>query len=207
MVSRKEREREFKKQLIAEAAFQLFKENSFEAVTVQDIATAAEIGKGTLYQFFNNKDEILTYILAENMERLNQSIAEQCAPEENILQALDVYLTLQYRYHNQYGPLLMSLYRRRLVDAVSSEDFAVLLQKRQQKIEQVAAIIQRGIETGLLMEMDSYKMAGLLNNIIRGFCLGNLEEKPESNEESRDLALIKVILSKGILCNQGGNSI
>lgn len=206
MITRKERERDFKKQLIAEAAFRLFTETSFEAVTVQDIATAAEFGKGTIYQFFENKDEILAYILAQNLDRLNLNIAEQCNQEDDVLTALNAYLILQYRSHSNYGPLLMSLYRRRLEGAIKSEVFEDLLLKRQHKIEQVAGMIERGIQAGILMEVDRYKMAVLLNNIVRGFCLGNLEEKREANEESRDLELIKAVLANGILTSKGGHT-
>ncbi len=207
MLNRKERERDFRKQLIAEAAFRLFTETSFEGVTVQDIATAAEIGKGTIYQYFDNKDDILIYILSENLDRLNQNIEEQCSQEADVVKALNAYLTLQYRSHSSYGPLLMSLYRRRLEGAIKSEVFEDLLLKRQRKIEQVAGMIERGIQAGILMEVDKYKMAVLLNNIVRGYCLGNLEEKREANEESRDLELIKAVLTEGILTSKGGHTL
>lgn len=205
MLNRKERERDFKKQLIAEAAFRLFKDTSFEAVTVQDIATTAEMGKGTIYQYFDNKDEILTYILSENLDRLNQNITAQCSQEGDVLKALSCYLTLQYKSHSNYGPLFMSLYRRRFEGAIKTEVFEELLLKRQAKIEQVVGIIERGIQADIIMEVDSHKMAVLLNNIVRGFCFGNLEQKREDNDESRDLELIKAVLAKGVLTSKGGD--
>ncbi len=205
MATCKEREREFKKHLIAEAAFQLFKNSSFEAVTVQDIASAAECGKGTIYQFFINKDEILFHIIAENLDRLNQTIEVQCSHEEDVLTALANYLSLQYSSHNNYGPLLMSLYRRRIEEAANVEDYyAELLLKRDRKIQLVADLIKRGIQEGIIMEVDSFKMALVLNNIIRGFCLGNLEKKQADTDESADLELIKEILVRGILTVKGG---
>lgn len=200
MATCKEREREFKKHLIAEAAFHLFKNSSFESVTVQDIASAAECGKGTIYQFFINKDEILFYILAGNLDQLNQKIEDQCNTEANVLTALFTYLHLQYTSHNDYGPLLMSLYRRRVEEAASVDGYyAELLLKRDKKIQLVANLIKRGIHEGVIMEIDSHKMALVLNNIIRGFCLGNLENNLADTDEKADLTLIKEILVKGIL--------
>lgn len=205
MATLKEREREFKKQFIAETACQLFKDRSFEAVTVQDIASAAECGKGTIYQFFTNKDEILYYIITINQRLLNKHIEEQCCDEDDILQALSNYLSLQYSFHHHYGSLLMSMYRRRLEDAVNIEGYYVeLFKKRDRKIQLVSALIQRGINQGVIMEVDSHKMALILNNIVRGFWLGNLELDKADIDEAADLKLIKNILVKGILTEKGG---
>lgn len=205
MATLKEREREFKKQFIAETACQLFKDRSFEAVTVQDIASAAECGKGTIYQFFTNKDEILYYIITISQRQLNKHIEEQCCDEDDILQALSNYLSLQYSFHHNYGSLLMSMYRRRLEDAVNIEGYYVeLFKKRDKKIQLVSALIQRGINQGVIMEVDSHKMALILNNIVRGFWLGNLELDKADIDEAADLKLIKNILVKGILTEKGG---
>lgn len=206
MATRKEREREFKKQLIVEAAFQLFKRSSFEAVTVQDIASAAECGKGTIYQFFTTKDEILSYIISDNQNRLNKKIEEQCTCEKNIVLALSNYLNLQYYFNSNYGHLLMSLYRRRIEGAVEIEDYYTeIIQKRDRKIRLVSDLIKRGMDEGIIMKVDSHKMTLILNNIVRGFWLGNLEINEADVDEAADLKLIKEILVKGILTAKGGS--
>jgi len=205
LVTRKEREHAFKKDLIAEAAFQLFRNGSFETVTVQDIASAAECGKGTIYQFFVNKDEILYYILAANLDRLNHSIEQQCGPDVDFITALANYLSLQYRSHNDYGSLLMSLYRRHIEASADIDSYyGELLLKRERKIQLVVDLIKRGIREGKIIEVDHYKLALILNNIIRGFCLGNLEMEPADIDETADLELIKGILVRGILTVKGG---
>lgn len=50
--------KEKKNQIIA-AALRVFARKGFSESTVNDIATAAGIGKGTVYEYFQNKDEIL----------------------------------------------------------------------------------------------------------------------------------------------------
>lgn len=206
MATFKEREREFKKQLIAEAAFQLFRSSSFESVTVQDIASAAECGKGTIYQFFSNKDEILYYVISQNLDRLIHSIELQCGPDVDFTTAFTNYLSLQYISHNNYGPLLMSLYRRH-IEASSDIDsyYQELLLKRERKNRLVADLIKRGIQEGKIIEYDSYKLALILNNIIRGFCLGNLETGTVDTDDTTELEFIKEILVRGILTINGGH--
>jgi len=208
LASYKEREHEFKKQLIAEAAFQLFRNRSFESVTVQDIASAAECGKGTIYQFFINKDEVLYYIIANNLDRLIHNIELQCGLDIDFTTALVNYLSLQYLSHNNYGSLLMSLYRRHIEASVDIDSYyGELLLKRERKTQLVANLIKRGIQEGKIIEFDHYKLALIINNIIRSFCLGNLEIEPVDTDETADLEMIKGILVRGILTVNGGTTL
>lgn len=62
-LSRKEREREFRRQEILTAAVELFAEKGFQHTTLDDIAEAAEFGKGTIYNYFQNKEDIYLAIL------------------------------------------------------------------------------------------------------------------------------------------------
>ena len=64
-MTRKEREREFKKKEILSAAVKLFAEKGYEYTTLDDIAEAAEFGKGTLYNYFQNKEDLYLAILED----------------------------------------------------------------------------------------------------------------------------------------------
>ncbi|TWC43225.1 TetR family transcriptional regulator [Pseudomonas sp. SJZ079] len=56
--SRKSRQFELRGQEILDAALVLFESESWEEVTVAEIAQQAEVGKGTIYKHFASKDEI-----------------------------------------------------------------------------------------------------------------------------------------------------
>lgn len=62
-LSRKERERLFKKQEILDAAIKLFAKKGFKATTLDEIAEESEFGKGTIYNYFSNKEEIYKEII------------------------------------------------------------------------------------------------------------------------------------------------
>ena len=47
-----------KRELILEAAARVFGEKGFHQATVEEIAKEAGVGKGTIYQYFDSKDEI-----------------------------------------------------------------------------------------------------------------------------------------------------
>ncbi|HYG49395.1 MAG TPA: TetR/AcrR family transcriptional regulator [Flavobacteriales bacterium] len=56
---RKEKEKQQRLELILKAAEQVFTVKGFETATVNDVAAEAELGKGTLYLYFTNKDDII----------------------------------------------------------------------------------------------------------------------------------------------------
>jgi AcrR family transcriptional regulator len=57
--SRRERKKAERRQAIYETAIKLFTERGFDAVTVDDITEAVDIGKGTFFNYFPTKEHIL----------------------------------------------------------------------------------------------------------------------------------------------------
>jgi len=62
-----------KRPLILRAATEVFAEQGFNSVTVAAIADRAGIGKGTVYEYFSSKDELLFAVF----EWMNEGIAER----------------------------------------------------------------------------------------------------------------------------------
>lgn len=56
---RRFQEREQRKQTIVDAALRVFSEKGIKDATIDDIAKAAELGKGTIYYYFSSKEAIL----------------------------------------------------------------------------------------------------------------------------------------------------
>ncbi len=56
--SRKQRETELRKQIILEAAENLFLSEGYDKTTMEEIANQSEFSKGTLYNYFKSKDEL-----------------------------------------------------------------------------------------------------------------------------------------------------
>lgn len=57
-LSRKEREKLNRKMAILSSAVPLFAEKGYDDTTIDDIAEKAEFGKGTIYNYFQSKEEI-----------------------------------------------------------------------------------------------------------------------------------------------------
>lgn len=68
---RKKRERERRRQQIIVAAKRVFSEKGFAKSTMEDIAREAELSPGTLYLYFNNKDELYASLSLRILQYLN----------------------------------------------------------------------------------------------------------------------------------------
>ncbi|UTW08462.1 TetR/AcrR family transcriptional regulator [Pseudomonas benzenivorans] len=96
--SRKSRQFELRGQEILDAALALFQSDTWEEVTVAEIAQQAEVGKGTIYKHFSSKDEIYAQ-LAMNFQR---QILVQFAKVDTRLPVIDrfrQYLKAAWEVH------------------------------------------------------------------------------------------------------------
>ncbi len=57
--------RDHKKQLIIEAAIEVFSKNNFQNSTISQIAQKANVAEGTIYQYFKNKEDLFFSIPVE----------------------------------------------------------------------------------------------------------------------------------------------
>lgn len=79
---------ENKRQQILKAAFEVFKTKGYAGTSITDIAKQADIGKGTLYLYFKNKEELLYSVVMEcsMLSALADWQFDLDAPMEQVLQ-------------------------------------------------------------------------------------------------------------------------
>jgi AcrR family transcriptional regulator len=70
---------------LKEAALGAFSEKSIDSVTVEEITEKADVGKGTLYQHFEDKEEIVVTLVEEAVGHLIEYMGSYDSGEEFIL--------------------------------------------------------------------------------------------------------------------------
>ena len=71
-LSRKEKEKLRHREEILEAALSLFSSKGFHNVSMQDIASESEFGVGTLYKFFESKEQLFVELMEAGIEKIGQ---------------------------------------------------------------------------------------------------------------------------------------
>jgi AcrR family transcriptional regulator len=94
---------------IEEAALRLFAERGFEAVTVEDIAVAADISRRTFFRYFAGKEDVLFY---ENLQRrleLGEALAARPAGEPALTALRHAILSMASNFEDERERLLRRL--------------------------------------------------------------------------------------------------
>ncbi|MGD0585692.1 MAG: helix-turn-helix domain-containing protein, partial [Oryzomonas sp.] len=75
-VSRRARRSEETRARIFKAALELFAERGFNAATIEAITEAADVGKGTFFNYFENKESLLLEFREMQMGRVKTFVAD-----------------------------------------------------------------------------------------------------------------------------------
>lgn len=172
---RKEREFETRRRLILATAMDLFQKNGFAGVTLDDIASAIEFSKGTIYNHFGSKEEIYASILVEHLNILLSCLEEAARTgrdtHERLRNSMKAYVRF-YREHREYFKLLF------FIDLVSDHyriPDALLKEIRTLKIAcllELQNVVREGVRSGELeggrpAAQVSMVMWGMINGIIQ----------------------------------------
>lgn len=190
--SRRQRRIERRRQEIIEAAAQVFAEKGYANTTTKELAEAADMAEGTLYNYFDGKREILLAILGEMhipFETLLQDV-HKLHSREDLVNAVENALTIFVSQLDFTRTLLAEIW----VDDVILEDFVM---ERLQHIGQaVQAFITKGIEAGNFRPMDPEATTLMILGVFLALLMPVLRgKKPTpSPQERHDLAQAAVDL-------------
>ncbi|MGB9712612.1 MAG: TetR/AcrR family transcriptional regulator [Dissulfurimicrobium hydrothermale] len=93
---------ERKRAKILSAAAGLFATQPFHKVLLSDVAKAAEVGKGTLYIYFNSKEDLYISVLYNGFSRLVDRLRERIdedthSPAENLEMVIREMVNFAYQ--------------------------------------------------------------------------------------------------------------
>lgn len=71
---RRERKAKETRLRLFQAALQLFADRGFQSVTVEDITEAADVGKGTFFNYFESKDHVLGVMVELQLEHVVDAV-------------------------------------------------------------------------------------------------------------------------------------
>jgi AcrR family transcriptional regulator len=98
------------RQAIMQAAVKLFSEKGFEKTSIEELARAAGIGKGTIYSYFQTKSDILHAFCEDEMVCLHQELTDNADKEIPLLQQMVRIYMSEFRHiteNREFGRLFM----------------------------------------------------------------------------------------------------
>lgn len=101
-IDRKQREFERREEEILDTALKLFSKPNWESVTIDQIAKASEVGKGTIYNHFASKDELLFRLMMRFYRGLLVNLQQEAEEDEDFLHSFRRIIECAFRYHLMY---------------------------------------------------------------------------------------------------------
>ena len=90
--SRAER-RENTKEHILKAAIDLFSKKGFDNISVESITRRAKIAKGTFYNFFEKKEDVLLYFLDREYSKSEEEIERKLNSHQSFIDQVELSIT------------------------------------------------------------------------------------------------------------------
>ncbi|MCF7955228.1 MAG: TetR/AcrR family transcriptional regulator [Phycisphaerae bacterium] len=103
------------------AALNVFSDKGVEATTVEDITQKADLGKGTLYRHFTDKDEMVITLIEDAIENLISRLRLYSAENASLEDVLEHFLSAHYAFFTENCEEFILLFQGRLFLKLNSE--------------------------------------------------------------------------------------
>ncbi len=184
---RRKKEKENRKNIILKAARKLFFEKGFKSVTVDNIAASAELSKGSIYLYFESKEEIYVQILIMDIidfhKRIINSLQKEASASDLLLEFAKLYVDF-FLHEKELFRIFMAFMIRDNQTTLTAEHNQSLLCITNDNIQIIAEIIRKGVDSGefpsdINIRQGQNAIWGLLNGIIALYLFtGEPSERP-----------------------------
>ena len=164
---RRAREKEHRKRSILDAARHIFSQNGFHSIRMDDIASEAEVSKGTVYLYFKSKEELLAHLLLEGLDLLltaledEDLLPEEASASERIRHLAQIYIGLS-ETHPDYLRLMMAFDCGQLSTTIPAELNSTILDHSTQCLRVLERAVCLGVERQEFAVEDPWETAGIL---------------------------------------------
>lgn len=141
---------------ILDAAMAAFTKRGIHAVTMDDVATALKISKRTLYQIYENKEQLLYEAMVREMTNREENIRTELMSCRNVMEIL---LTIYKRKVDEYNQTNPSFYSD-LVKYPRVQEY--LKSQNLHTRVMMNGFFKRGVEEGYFRDNIDYKLARYL---------------------------------------------
>lgn len=189
---------------ILQAAIQVFAEKGFHRATIKDVAKAAGVADGTIYNYFNNKADLLVAMVAQFGEMLQFSnqvkqFVGDFTPEQIMGTILRNRFSLLERNRAQFQAIMPQIIndpslRRQFYETLGEPTLAILEQVWQAQVDQ-----------GHIRQIDPQVLVRLFLGIFFGVAiLEIIGDSVIADDKERLANTIQDLLLNGILPRSNG---
>ena len=164
---RRERRRTEIRERLFRAALRLFAERGFMETTVEDITEAADVGKGTFFNYFRTKEHVLATFGAERLAALERAL--ESAKEGPVMPVLRDLPNGLISHTTENAALLRAIYAAHASCAPVRAELHKRLQIARRSLSEIFAIAQERGE--VRTDLSAVEMARLVQIMLLGMTM------------------------------------
>lgn len=154
---------------ILEAALEVFSEKGFHLATVDEIAERAGVGKGTLYRYFTNKENLFNELIRLRLEELEKSAEAVLDGHDDVLTMISKYLRTYFEFFDRNQRLYRLIVQERPDVGEQVQDLYV--KKIMRRIPLLKRKIYEASQRGVLKDIDFqtvfFGVMGFIHGVIQ----------------------------------------
>jgi AcrR family transcriptional regulator len=148
---RRERKKAAVRAHILATAIELFSQHGIDSVTVDQVADAADIGKGTIYNYFSTKEDIVVAFMMDFETRVQAKVRRLVTSKGSLESILSGFIRFQFQmkkpYHQFVRVFLAQMFLR-------TEQFIPYMVEMQKTIDPPLDALFRGLQQRGLIRKD-----------------------------------------------------
>jgi AcrR family transcriptional regulator len=198
---RREREKLRQRREMLAAALGLFSEKGYHNVSMHEIAKKAEFAVGTLYKFFNNKEDLYKSIIVEQAEKFHKALTKAIEEGDDEVEKLQNYVKAKSTvFMDNVAAIRLYFAETRGASFNIKAGFDSRIREQYEQIlYSLASVFESGIKRKRFHKIaEPYHLAVALSNLCSAFLFLWLEA-PERHPYPNDPDVILNILFKGLI--------
>ena len=201
-IGRKERERLFRKQEIISAAIKLFAQKGYEHTTLDEIAEASEFGKGTIYNYFQSKEEIYLAIVEDLLNQNIRMLKQICDETDGFIDFITRFTKASMKYSmDNYDAFLLMVRVRTQVHGSDPSAKAGLMKKAVEENKKLFFDkINKAIANKEIKDIDPQSLLNVYRSLLFPYIHFLLcDKKKDEIDPEKEAEFVLSILFNGIL--------
>jgi TetR/AcrR family fatty acid metabolism transcriptional regulator len=156
---------EFVARGIMSAGYRLILAKGYDSTSVEEIADAVGIAKGTIYLYYRSKREICRAVLLSALATLFDETARKMQAARDVRQALSIFVKTHCEWCESHRELILITPALPRGGMRTDPEFARL---HAQQLEVLSAALIGGVRDGVLRDIDTARTAALIFQVPAG---------------------------------------
>ena len=150
---------------ILKSAREIFFRDGFSEASLDEIASRAELGKGTLYRHYESKAELYVAVLAENGTAFEERMRDAVRGEHSAIERVREIGLFYRRYwldHPEHFGIFWAVHSQAFIGELSRPMLEEVTRIWERPLRVLEEILKQGIERGELRPCDAWVMANVI---------------------------------------------